>query len=161
MPQQYHRERMNIMKTFVISAVIATMAATSSFAAVGDTVSNGYGKTLEVVSQSTGSSGHTTVILENDRGQDRKFIVRKNGKVRGKGGKKLKANIAAMVVGDMRTAIDAEIAAERAQSKRERSANTHNLAYCPSNTPKAGTFYDQPVNAGWSFVYEMCGEPTN
>ena len=149
------------MKTFVISAVIATMASTASFAAEGDMVSNGYGKTLEVISQQTGASGHTTVILLNDKDQERKFTVRKNGKVRGKGGKKLKANVAAMVVGDMQAAIDAEVAAERAQSLRERRANTHNLAFCPSNTPKAGTFYDQPVNAGWSFVYEMCGEPTN
>ena len=145
------------MKTFVISAVIAAVASTASFAGVGDTVSNGYGKTLEVISQQTGASGHTTVILLNDKDQERKFTVRKNGKVRGKGGKKLKANVAAMVVGDMRTAIDAEIAAERAQSKRERSANTHNLAYCPSNTAKAGSFYDQPVNATWSYVYNMCG----
>ena len=92
------------MKTFVISAVIATMASTASFAAVGDTVSNGYGKTLEVVSQSTGSSGHTTVILQNDQGQDRKFIVKKNGKIKGKGGKQLKRNVRDMVEKDIRIA---------------------------------------------------------
>ena len=90
------------MKTFVISAVIATMASTASFAAVGDTVSNGYGKTLEVVSQSTGSSGNTTVILQNDQGQDRKFIVKKNGKIKGKGGKQLKRNVRDMVEEDQR-----------------------------------------------------------
>ena len=89
------------MKTFVISAIVATMAATSSFAAVGDTVSNGYDKTLEVIQQQTGSSGNTRVVLLNDAGQERKFTVRKNGKVRGKGGKKLKANIAAMVADDL------------------------------------------------------------
>ena len=147
------------MKTFVTALAIAAVSSTASFAAVGDMVSNGYGKTLEVISQQTGSSGHTTVILLNDKDQERKFIVRKNGKVRGKGGKKLKANVADMVVSDMRDAIDAKLAEETAQSSRERRAKTHNLAFCPSNTPKAGTFYDQPVDAKWSFVYEMCGNP--
>ena len=88
------------MKTFVIAAV-AAMVSTASFAAVGDEVSNGYGKTLEVISQSTGSSGHTTVILLNDKEQERKFTVKANGKVKGKGGKRLKANIADMVEGDL------------------------------------------------------------
>ena len=92
------------MKTFVISAVIATMASTASFAAVGDTVSNGYGKTLEVVSQSTGSSGNTQVILLNDAGQERKFTVKPNGKVKGKGGKRLKRNVRDMVEEDLRIA---------------------------------------------------------
>ena len=92
------------MKTFVISAVIATMASTASFAAVGDTVSNGYGKTLEVVSQSTGSSGNTQVILLNDAGQERKFTVKPNGKVKGKGGKRLKRNVRDMVEEDARVA---------------------------------------------------------
>ena len=142
------------MKTFVISAIVATMAATSSYAAAGDTVGNGYGKTLTIIQQQTGSSGNTRVVLENDKGQERTFTVRKNGKVRGKGGKKLKSNISAMVLRDN---ADAQIAAERAQSKRERNAITHNLAYCPSNTAKAGDFYHQPVDATWSFVYKTCG----
>ena len=96
------------MKTFVISAVIATMASTASFAAVDDVIGNGYGKELTVVQQQTGASGNTRVVLENDRGQERMFTVKKNGKVRGKGGKKLKANIAAMVAADLEAVREAE-----------------------------------------------------
>ena len=99
------------MKTFVISATIATLAATTSFAAVGDMVSNGYGKTLEVVEQQTGSSGNTRVVLENENGKERKFTVKANGKVKGKGGKQLKANIAEMVADDLAEAAEAEEAA--------------------------------------------------
>ena len=113
------------MKTFIISATIATLAATSSFAAVGETVSNGYGKTLEVVQQQTGSSGHTRVVLLNDAGQERKFTVRKNGKVRGKGGKKLKANIASMVADDLAAAAPAPTTASGPSAGKG-----HNLFSC-------------------------------
>ncbi len=89
------------MKTFVIAAV-AAMVSTASFAAVGDEVSNGYGKTLVVVEQQTGSSGNTRVVLENDRGQERTFTVKANGKVKGKGGKQLKRNVRDMVEEDLR-----------------------------------------------------------
>ena len=88
------------MKTFVTALVIAAVSSTASFAAVGDMVSNGYGKTLEVTMQSTGSSGNTIVKLLNDKGETRKFTVKANGKVKGKGGKRLKANIAKMVAAD-------------------------------------------------------------
>ena len=114
------------MKTFVISAVIATIASTASFAEVGSVISNGFDKELTVVQQQTGSSGNTRVVLLNDRGQERKFTVRKNGKVRGKGGKKLKANIAAMVAADL--------AAEEVPASSTASAPSagkgHNLFTC-------------------------------
>ena len=90
------------MKTFVTALVIAAVSSTASFAAVGDMVSNGYGKTLEVTMQSTGSSGNTVVKLLNDAGQTRKFTVKANGKVKGKGGKQLKRNIRDMVEEDLR-----------------------------------------------------------
>ena len=89
------------MKTFVTTVIAVALTSTMSFAGIGETVSNGYGKTLEVIEQQTGSSGNTRVVLLNDAGQERKFTVRKNGKVRGKGGKKLKANIATMVAADL------------------------------------------------------------
>ena len=90
------------MKTFVTALAIAAVSSTASFAAVGDMVSNGYGKTLEVTMQSTGSSGNTIVKLLNDAGQTRKFTVKANGKVKGKGGKQLKRNIRDMVEADQR-----------------------------------------------------------
>jgi len=90
------------MKTFVTTVIAVAMASTASFAAVGDMVSNGYGKTLEVTMQSTGSSGNTVVKLLNDAGQTRKFTVKANGKVKGKGGKQLKRNIRDMVEEDLR-----------------------------------------------------------
>ena len=99
------------MKTFIISATIATLAATVSFAQVGDIVDNGFGKELTVIEQQTGSRGNTRVVLLNDRDQERKFTVKANGKVKGKGGKKLKANIAAMVEADLEAAAEAEEAA--------------------------------------------------
>ena len=146
------------MKTFVTTVIAVAMASTASFAAVGDMVSNGYGKTLEVVEQQTGSSGNTRVVLLNDKGQERMFTVKANGKVKGKGGKRLKSNISAMVIADR---VEAEMAAEEAQAAREDRANTTNLAFCPDNTPNAGDFYHQDINATWSDVYEVCGEPTN
>ena len=142
------------MKTFIISATIATLAATVSFAGVGDMVENGYGKTLEVIVQDTGSSGNTRVVLLNDRDQERTFTVKANGKVKGKGGKRLKSNISAMVIADR---VEAEIAEEEAQAAREDRAQEYNLAYCPDNTNDAGSFYHQPLDATWSVVYEMCG----
>ena len=114
------------MKTFVTTVIAVALTSTMSFAGIGDTVSNGYGKTLEVVEQQTGSSGNTRVVLLNDAGQERKFTVRKNGKVRGKGGKKLKANIAAMVAADL--------AAEEVPASSTASAPSagkgHNLFTC-------------------------------
>ena len=92
------------MKTFVTTVIAVAMTSTASFAAVGDMVSNGYGKTLEVVEQQTGSSGNTRVVLENDQGETRKFTVKPNGKVKGKGGKRLKRNIRDMVEEDARVA---------------------------------------------------------
>ncbi len=90
------------MKTFVTTVIAVAMASTASFAAVGDMVSNGYGKTLEVVEQQTGSSGNTRVVLLNDAGQERAFVVKPSGKVKGKGGKRLKRNIRDMVEEDLR-----------------------------------------------------------
>ena len=90
------------MKTFVTTVIAVAMASTASFAAVGDMVENGYGKTLEVVEQQTGSSGNTRVVLLNDKGQERTFTVKPNGKVKGKGGKQLKRNVRDMVEEDLR-----------------------------------------------------------
>ena len=90
------------MKTFVTTVLAIALTSTVSFAGVGDTVSNGYGKTLTVTEQQTGSSGNTRVVLENDRGQERTFTVKPNGKVKGKGGKQLKRNVRDMVEEDQR-----------------------------------------------------------
>ena len=81
---------------------------------------------MTVVQQQTGSSGNTRVVLLNDAGQERKFTVRKNGKVRGKGGKKLKANIAAMVAADLEAASTPAPVASSAPS----NAKGYNLFSC-------------------------------
>ena len=80
---------------------------------------------MEVVEQQTGSSGNTRVVLLNDAGQERKFTVRKNGKVRGRGGKKLKANIAAVVEADLEAASTPAPAASNVSSGKG-----HNLFTC-------------------------------
>ena len=116
------------MRTFVTTVIAVAMASTASFAAVGDMVSNGYGKTLEVVEQQTGSSGNTRVVLLNDKGQERMFTVKANGKVKGKGGKRLKANILEMVEADLEAA--AEAAAEEASSNTTGGGKGFNLVDC-------------------------------
>ena len=116
------------MKTFVTTVIAVALTSTMSFAGIGETVSNGYGKTLEVVEQQTGSSGNTRVVLLNDAGQERKFTVRKNGKVRGKGGKKLKANIAAMVAAD--AAEKAAAVSAPSTASIQSAGKGHNLFTC-------------------------------